>query len=88
MKTYKFTLTERNGEQEYGYDYLVYAETFETAQAKMNHCAEQWYDDPDVKLVDDHYEFFGGCIFVTIDSGYECTEKEFVDGLLVRYSLK
>lgn len=89
MKTFKFSLTEQNGEQEYGYNYLVYAGDEEEADKIMKEFAQQWYDDPDVvyDADNDRWEFFGGCIHVTINNDGEITPKDFAKELLNRYSI-
>jgi hypothetical protein len=88
---FSFTLTERNGEQEYSHDYLVYANTQKEADEMATEHARNWYDntnelDPYDKD-NDCFWFLGGCIAVTISPCSETDAEQFAIALADRYTL-
>jgi hypothetical protein len=89
MKTFYAEIKELNGEQEYSFDYLIYAVTKSDAVVVAEGMARTWYseDEDDVEEVDGCYEFFGGLLIVSVVELKEMTEGEFVDRLLNRYTV-
>jgi len=80
---YHLTLEEINGEQEYGYDYLVTAPSMEVAEQIAEEQARSFYCDEDVeKNEDGWYEFFGGSIAVKIAWLAKTTKAAFVKRML------
>ena len=82
MKTYHYTLEERNGEQEYSYQYLIHAKDKDEALEIAEDYAKTFYDDEGVELDEDTYYFFGGEIAVTIDLLVEKSKEDFIDDIM------
>ena len=88
MNSYYMELEERNGEQEYSYEYLIYAKDIYEAWEMAKEKARTWYDDEDVELTETgEYEFFGGSLVARITEVCPMTEREFTEMMLNRYSI-
>jgi hypothetical protein len=85
MKLWHFTITEHNGEQEYTFDHLLYAETQGQATAEIRDWCKKWYDDDTVEnLGPDCWSFFSGQILLDLDHISETTEQEWKDQMFER----
>jgi len=86
-KYYHYTLEEISGEQEYSYDYLIEAESFEEAEAIADtHAATFYCGEPEV--CDGSYLFFGGTICVEVELIAETTKEDFINNMLQRATLR
>lgn len=88
-KLYKFRLEELNGEQEYTYDHLLYAESQEVAQRMAHEYARTFYEDdgPDWTEVNDGslvYFFIGGAIAVEVGFVSITTKEEWQEWMFNR----
>ena len=89
-KAYHLELEEQNGEQEYSYDFLIYAKDEEEARVIAQNYAQTFYgedDDAGKEIEDNVYEFLCGCIIVEIKGFYETTKELFIEHILTRYSI-
>jgi len=82
-------LEERNGENEYIYDYLMKAKNIKEAEIMAELLASAWYGedskyDKDSKV----YNFFGGAIAVKIVALYRTTRKAFTESLVARFTIE
>ena len=90
---YRFMLTERNGEQEYSHNYLVWAATQAEADRIAHDYASGWYDDGDERNKDlysideDCFWFLGGCIAVDITSCVETNYDDFLQELIACHTV-
>jgi len=82
-------MQERNGEEEYGYDFLIKANNIEEATKKAEYHIKTWYTDPNVayNIETDEYEFFGGSIAVGYNGPNKTTKKKFIDMLIKQYTI-
>jgi hypothetical protein len=83
-------MEEQNGEQEYSYDYLIYAENEGKAWEIARNHARTFYgndDHPGRETEDNVFEFMHGCPVVAIKDLFETTESMFVQHMLCRNSL-
>jgi hypothetical protein len=95
LKYWHMTLEERNGEQEYSYDYLIRADKAEEAWKIARRLAAGWYGEdedgnPEGSLVDGEdrvYEFPGTWILVSIDYFGRTKKGEFIEYMLNRYMI-
>jgi hypothetical protein len=93
---YQMRLEERNGEQEYSYDYLIVADSYEEAWAVACDFASKWYgEDEDgnglgvlVDGEDGTYEFCGGSIWVKVAALGEAYRAKFVADLISKFTIK
>ena len=83
-------MTERNGEQEYVYDFLIQANSIEEAFTKADNHVKTWYTDPNVSynVQYDWYEFFGGSIIIKYTGPDKTTKKAFINMLSNQYTIK
>lgn len=83
-------MVEKNFTQEYGYDFLIKANSQEEAKEKAKNYVKTWYDDPDVSynVQTGAYEFFGGGIIVTYTGPVRATKKAFVEMLTRNYIIE
>ncbi|MEN6319770.1 MAG: hypothetical protein ABFD82_13560 [Syntrophaceae bacterium] len=89
-KLYHMELEEHNGEQEYSYDFLIYAKNEEEAWQIARNYARTFYGEDDFagKEPDTNvFEFMYGCIIVEIKGLYETTKDIFMEHMLFRYTL-
>ena len=77
-KTFYFKLLERNGEQEYYYDYLIYAKDHEEAYQMADKYARNFYSDCDEKE-EEYYLFDGGGLACRIEILHEMSKEDFVN---------
>ena len=80
-------IEERNGEQEYNFTYLVTVERTprfkNVTQKRLDRIADQvargWYDNDDKKpdMLDDYYEFNGGCLLAKATGISQITKEEY-----------
>lgn len=93
MNAYELHFTEYNGEQEYSYDYLLYANSYEAAENKAKDFVGRWYaaenrPDGDVEWTDYlTIEFFGGEIAIVITSICKTTLEKFTKVLVDRFTI-
>jgi hypothetical protein len=89
MKYFHGQLEERNGEQEYTYDYLIKATSLEKAKERLILEAEQFYGSDAEKIDDgnDGFFFFGGAIYVEVKSIGQTTKAQFIKNILHRYGI-
>ena len=87
---FNIIMQERNGEQEYVYDFLIKANNMEEATRKANHHVKTWYMDPEVfyDVEIDKYIFFGGSIIVWYTGPYKTTKKAFIEMITDQYIIK
>jgi len=94
VKWFEFSIEERNGEQEYTYDYLVKAKDVEEARQKARRAARTWYGRPDGIETHEGYEeepwfsFLGGAVMTQVQSVKETTKRSFTKTLLDRWTWK
>lgn len=86
IKTFECRFTEYNGEQEYGYTKLVYAEGIQEARDIILKYLSQWYYTDATPLYDcagdlDGYEFDGGMLAVRLKYITPINVKEFKEKL-------
>lgn len=86
MKYYHGQLEERNGEQEYSYDYLIKAKSFVEAQARMELEASQFYGS-DGEKEGDGYFFESAGIYVEAKCLAQTTKAQFIKDMLQRYEI-
>jgi len=87
-KLFQLRFTERNGEQQYSYEYLIAALCEIEATEKAHSLVKQWYADPGVEKDGENcYAFFGGCLTVEIESVFEITLVEYLSQQLLRYGV-
>ena len=89
-KLYHMELEERNGEQEYSYDFLIYAKDEEESWEIARNNARTFYGEDDYvgeETENNVFEFMHGCIIVEIKGLYETTKDMFVEHMLFRYTL-
>lgn len=83
-------MQERNGEQEYVYDFLIKANNIKEAKEKADYHTKTWYMDPKVfyDVETDEYMFFGGSIAVGYAGPHKTTKKAFIDMLTNQYTIE
>lgn len=89
MKWFEFSIEERNGEQEYTYDYLVKAKDMKEATEKARKAARGWYGKPDWTDNDGdepYFSFLGGAIITQVDSVAETTKRAFTKRIVRRWT--
>jgi ATP-dependent Zn protease len=87
---YTIQILERNGEQEYGYDFLIKADDIEEATEKADNHVKTWYMDPNVfyDVETDEYMFFGGSIAVGYAGPHRTTKKAFIEMITNQYMIR
>lgn len=83
---FRASFIEQNGEQQYGYDYLVEADTLVAARAKTRLFLRDWYADFD-GIVDGDMEFMGGAITVRKASVVETTKEAFTESMVSHFTI-
>lgn len=79
MPYFSGRLKEFNGEQEYGYDYIIKAKNLKEAEEVLRDYAKIFYDDDDVEQIDDDmFNFFGGTIRVQVGCVSPTTKKQWL----------
>lgn len=86
MKYYHGQLEEKNGEQEYSYDFLIKPKSFVEAQVRMELEASQFYGS-NSKKEDDGYFFESAGIYIEVKCFAQTTKAKFVKNMLQRYEI-
>ena len=88
-KLYEFTIEERNGEQEYTYDYITYAESIEEAETTADRIASKWYGDDfegecDIEKDGEWYIFYNSCSVcaIRVYSIGETTKEKWIEKMV------
>jgi len=90
MKLFHMEMEEINGEQEYSYDYLIYAGNEEEAWEIAKSYARTFYGEDEYageEMENNVFEFMHGCISVAIKGLYETTKNMFIQHMLCRCTL-
>ena len=74
-RLFAFQLEERNGEQEYNHEHLVWAKDITEAERLAHHFAKTFYNDEEGEMVGDYYTFFSGGIALRLRSLQETTKN-------------
>jgi len=78
-KGFHLSLTEVNGEQEYGHDIWLDTTSEEVAKKLAQKTAENWYESEPEHTDHDTYEFFGGEIVVRVERIERCSWEQFTE---------
>jgi len=87
---FSILVQERNGENEYVYDFLIKANNVKEATEKADYHVKTWYTDPNVSynVETDEYEFFGGSIAIGYNGPNRTTKKAFVEMITDQYTIR
>ena len=90
---FESTLTEQNGERTYEHHYLIAADDFDSALAKVRCYASNWYSEYDAQDIEyneeeDHWSFGGGEIIVTVSDPVKTTLKKYFERIQDTYLIK
>lgn len=79
MPYFSGRLEEFNGEQEYGYDYIIKAKNLKEAEGILRNYAKTFYNDDDVEQIDDDiFDFFDGAIRVQVGCVSPTTKQQWL----------